>query len=186
VDPFATLGIARAFDVDLDAVARVHRELSRALHPDRYLGAAASERRAALARAVEVNEAFRVVRDPIRRAEALLRLGGAAVEEGSEPRADPEFLMDMLEQREALGEARRARDLAGVRRLAASVEARAKEVERALAAALAVQAPRSRATPGAEGASGGEISGAVTKLGELRFYRRFLDEVSAIEDELAA
>jgi hypothetical protein len=24
------------------------------------------------------------------------------------------------------------------------------------------------------------------KLGELRFYRRFLDEVSAIEDELAA
>ena len=39
MDPFATLGIARAFDVDLAAVEKMHRELSRALHPDRYVGA---------------------------------------------------------------------------------------------------------------------------------------------------
>jgi len=67
MDPFATLGIARTFDVDLAAVEKVHRELSRALHPDRYVGASPSERRASLAKAVEINEAWRVLRDPIRR-----------------------------------------------------------------------------------------------------------------------
>ena len=42
-DPFATLGLARAYDVDLRAVEKVHRDLSRALHPDRYVAASATE-----------------------------------------------------------------------------------------------------------------------------------------------
>jgi molecular chaperone HscB len=170
MDPFATLGIAPAFDVDLSAVEKTHRELSRTLHPDKYVGAGASERRAALARAVEVNEAWRIVRDPIRRAEALLRLRGTEVGEAVEPAANPEFLMEMMEQREALAEARSARDLPGVRRMAATVEARSRDVEHDLAGAFAR----------------GEAASLVGKLAELRFYRRFLDEVSAIEDELAA
>jgi molecular chaperone HscB len=170
MDPFATLGLAPAFDIDLTAAERVHRDLSRALHPDRYLGASATERRAALARAVEVNEAWRILRDPIRRAEALLALRGVVVREGREPKADPEFLMEMLEQREALSEARAARDLGAVRTLAAAVEARARRAEASLA----------------DGFGRGESATLLQTLGELKFFRRFLDEVSAIEDELAA
>ena len=130
MDPFATLGIARAFDVDLGAVERAHRELSRALHPDRFVGCGSSERRSALAKAVEVNEAWRVVRDPIRRAEALLKLAGVRVGEGDAPKPGPEFLMEMLEQREALSDAKEARDLAAVRALGAAVEARAGDAAR--------------------------------------------------------
>jgi molecular chaperone HscB len=170
MDPFATLGIAREFDVDLAAVEKVHRELSRTLHPDRYVGAPPSERRASLANAVEVNEAWRIVRDPIRRAEALLRLAGVAVGENKEPKADPEFLMEMLEQREALAEAKEARDLSRVQEMARAIEERSRGVEKALAAGFAR----------------GDAASLVGKVGELRFYRRFLDEVSAIEDELAA
>jgi len=170
MDPFATLGTDRRFDVDLKAVEKTHRELSRALHPDRFVGATPSERRAALARAVEVNEAWRVLRDPIRRAQALLVARGVSIEEGGEPKADPAFLMDMLEQREALSEARSARDLGRVREMAKVVASRAAETERALS----------------EGFSRGEAETLVGKLGELRFYRRFLDEASAIEDELAS
>src|SRR5580692_7837809 len=132
MDPFATLGIARSYDVDLAAVEKTHRELSRAMHPDRFLGAAPSERRAALAKAVEVNEAWRIVRDPIRRAEALLRLAGVAVGEEGEPKADPQLLMEMLELREALADARQARDLSAVRRMAQGIERRSHEVERSL------------------------------------------------------
>ncbi len=168
MDPFATLGIARSFDVDLAAVERTHRELSRALHPDRFVGAPASERRAALGKAVEVNEAWRVVRDPIRRAEALLALAGVAVGEDREPKAEPEFLMEMLEQREALADARAAKDLVRVRDMAKGIEARARSVERELG----------------QGFARGEAASLVGKLGELRFYRRFLEEVSAIEDDL--
>ncbi|HXN31777.1 MAG TPA: Fe-S protein assembly co-chaperone HscB [Polyangiaceae bacterium] len=171
MDPFATLGIARTFDVDLVAAERAHRDLSRALHPDRFLGAGSSERRAALGKAVEVNEAWRVVRDPMRRAEALLKLAGVPAAEGDAPKAAPEFLMDMIEQREALGDAKRARDLVAVRAMAAAMEARVRDGERSLSAGFA---------------SGEGVGALIGKLGELRFYRRFLDEVSAIEDELAA
>jgi molecular chaperone HscB len=174
VDAFATLGIAPTFDVDLAAVEKVHRELSRALHPDKYIGASPSERRAALTKAVEVNEAWRVVRDPLKRADALLALRGVSVSEEGAPKADPEFLMDMLEQREALSDAKAAKDLEAVRRLASAVEARARAVEQVLSEGFKVGASAS-----------GDRSGIALKVGELKFYRRFLDEVSAIEDELA-
>jgi molecular chaperone HscB len=170
MDPFAILGIPRGFDVDLGAVERAHRELARQWHPDRHVRARAIDKRAALSKAVEVNEAWRIVRDPIRRAEALFSLGGVEIGEDHEPRAAPEFLMEMLEQREALAEARAARDLEQVHRLARVVERRLRETERELS----------------RGFAAGEGEPLVRVLGELRFFRRFLDEVSAIEDELAA
>lgn len=171
MDPFATLGIPRTFDVDLPAAEKTHRDLSRALHPDRYVGAGASERRAALAKAVEVNEAWRIVRDPVRRAEALLELSGVAVGESrAGPAPDPEFLANMLEQRDALAEARGARDLPAVRKLADEIRARLHDAESELS----------------RGFARGERRPLLGLLGEVRFYRRFLDEVSAIEDELAA
>ena len=172
VNPFATLGLPPKYDLDLVAAEKTHRELSRALHPDRFVNAGASERRATLNKAVEVNEAWRVVRDPIRRAEALLALAGTATGEddaGAAP-TDPEFLMEMLEQREALAEAKQARDLARVKAMAEVIEARSRSVEGTLGTGFAR----------------GEAASLVGKLSELRFYRRFLDEVSAIEDELVA
>jgi molecular chaperone HscB len=171
VDPFAILGIARRFDVDLGNVERIHRDLSRALHPDKFVGVE-RDRKAALAKAVEVNEAWRILRDPVRRAEALLKLEGLNFAEGQEPKPAPEFLMEMLEQREALSDAKHAHDIGAVRAMAASVEARVGEVERALSEGFARR--------------DADKEMLVRRLGELRFFRRFLDEVSAIEDEFAA
>jgi molecular chaperone HscB len=171
LDPFATLGLPRTFDVDLASAERSHRELSRALHPDRYVGSIATERRQALSRAVEVNEAWRVVRDPVRRAEALLALRGVDVAEDARGApADPDFLMEMLERREALGEARRTRDLGAVRGMAGEMAKRVRDAEAALSQDLAR----------------GDDAEALRVLSELKFFRRFLDEVSTIEDELAA
>ena len=171
MDPFATLGIERTFTVDIQALEKTHRELSRALHPDKFVGAAPTERRAALGKAVEVNEAWRTVKDPIRRAEALFELAGIAVGERNEPKPSPALLMDMMEQREALAEAKTARDTGAVARLSGELEARASEAERALAGGFA-----------AAGGDREKLLLLVPRLGELRFYRRFLEEVSAIED----
>jgi molecular chaperone HscB len=170
-NPFATMGVEARFDLDLAAVEKTHRELSRALHPDRYVSAGASERREALTRAVEVNEAWRVLRDPIRRAEALLGLRGLTLSEGREPKAAPELLMEILELRESLAEARQARDLAAVHRMAKGIDERYGAVQADLTAGFG---------------SGAPLEALAAKVGELRFYRRFLDEVGAIEDELAA
>jgi molecular chaperone HscB len=182
VDPFAQLGAPRRFDLDLAALEKRHRELSRALHPDKFAQAGASERRGALEKAAEVNEAWRVVRDPIRRAEALFRLAGIEVGETSEPKPDPGFLMEMLEMREALAEARAKRKLGDVEKLGAEIAARRSKAEARLAAGFAAH--------GADGADGADcpevrasLAPLVPLLGELRFYRRFLDEVCAIQDE---
>ena len=178
VDPFETLGIAPSFDVDLTSLEKRYRELARVLHPDRHLAGSPAERRMTLGKAVEVNEAWRLVRDPIRRAEALLRRLGVRMEEGKEPKANPEFLMEMMEQREALSEARTSGDPAAVERLANAIRKREKDVTARIAAAFAA------APPGGERASNGAggLDKVVPLVGELRYYRRFLDEVSAIED----
>jgi molecular chaperone HscB len=170
-DPFATLGIERTFDVDLAALEKTHRELSRALHPDKHAAGGATERRYALAKAIEVNEAWRIVKDPIRRAEALFRLAGVAVGETSEPKPSADLLMDMMEQREALAEARAKHDEAAVKELAEAIEARERVTEKAL-------------SEGFRSKSGDrdELSKLVARLGELRFYRRLLDEVSESAD----
>jgi molecular chaperone HscB len=173
MDPFATLGIERKFDVDLAALEKTHRELSRALHPDRYAAAGASERRLALSRAVLVNESWRVVRDPVKRAEALFTLAAVPVGETHEPKPSGELLMEMLERREALGEAKDARDLARVHALGREMEERTLTVERALAEGFAMA-----------GKNPEKLAALVPKLGELRYCRRFLEEVSAIEDAL--
>src|SRR6185369_3705518 len=110
-DPFETLGLAPVFELDPATLERRHRELSRALHPDRYAGRPTSERQQALGRAIEVNEAFRTLRNPVRRAEALLARSGRPVSESGGTPADPALLMAVMERREALGEARRGKDL---------------------------------------------------------------------------
>jgi molecular chaperone HscB len=184
MDPFATLGASRRYDLDLAALEKTHRELSRALHPDKFAQTGASERRAALEQAANVNEAWRILRDPIRRAEALFILEGFAIGETNEPTASPAFLMEVMEDREALAEARAAKDLDKVRKLAAGIARRAKVVEEELtkgfaAGAQAVQNPvHQEARPLRD-----DLAKLLPVLGELRFYRRFLDEAEAIEEE---
>jgi molecular chaperone HscB len=171
-DPFELLGVARRFDLDLKVLEKTHRELSRALHPDKFAQAGASERRAVLEKAASVNEAWRTVRDPITRAEALFRLAGIEVGEDKEPKASPAFLMEVMDEREALSDARAAKDLAKVSAVGAAMSKRAQETEAKLAAGFASSQGDPEAT-----------RKLVPLLGELRFYKRFLDEVSAIEEE---
>lgn len=172
-DPFALLGLPRGYAVDRAALDARHRDLSKAVHPDRQAQATPAERRAAAGRAAEVNEALRVLRDPVRRAEALFRLAGVPLGDGVEPAPSQDFLLEVLELREELADARRAKDAAVVDRLAALVQARARDVDAALEATFAapdVAAPAARA--------------ALPSLAELRYWRRFLDEVEATRDEL--
>lgn len=94
-DPFELLGVERRFSLDRAALEQRHRDLSRTLHPDRYVQSPPGERRMALERAVAVNEAFRALRDPLTRAEALLSAHGLAV--GDAERPSQSLLMEVME-----------------------------------------------------------------------------------------
>lgn len=173
MDPFATLGVAPRFDLDLGELERRHRELSRALHPDRHASSPASERRMSLSRAIEVNTAYRALKDPVKRAESLLVASGIKVGEQNEPGPSNELLLEMMEAREELAEVVNAKNLGGVLKLGEAMRKREQSVIVALAAAFA--------SPDADG-----LARAVTLLGELRYTRRFLDEVSAFEEAFAS
>lgn len=170
-DPFQILGIEPAFDIDVRAVEARHRELSRALHPDRYAKAPAAERRMALSRAIEVNEAWRALKDPIKRAEAMFRHIGVPAGETAEPNPSTDLLMEMMEAREELSEAARAKDMPKVHNLALKMRVREREVLSALGEGF------KKANDDLS-----EARKLLHCLGELRYLRRFLDEVAAVEE----
>jgi molecular chaperone HscB len=169
LDPFEALGVKPEFGLDLASLERRHRELSGALHPDRYASAGAGERRMALGRAIEVNEAFRILKDPVRRAEALLARRGVPSGEGKEPPASPALLMAVMERREALAEIRHSRNKAALTGLIAEVRELEAGVETALSGQFAFDTP--------------DAAEVLKRIGELRYYRRFLREAEAIADE---
>jgi molecular chaperone HscB len=176
MDPFATLGFARRYDLDKAELERRYRELQQALHPDKHTAAASSARSMTLRKAVEVNEAYRILRDDTARAEALLAAVGGAAHGANlqRPAADSALLTEMMELREALSDARETQASEQIAELAEQVRAREAQVRTALAAAFAGLP----VTP--EPAALTHVQGLVSRL---RYYRRFLDEVAAYEDE---
>ena len=170
MDPFETLGLEPSYGLDVSVLEQRHRDLSRALHPDRHAVSGAAERRRALGRAIEVNEAFRILKDPVRRAEALLARHGVSSGEGKEPPASPALLMEIMERREALAEVRKTKNQATLAQLIADVSS---------------EAARAQAVLGDEFASPSTNFAEILKcIGELRYYRRFLEEAASIADEL--
>lgn len=170
-DPFTILGLPASFDLDGATLERRLRDLSKTLHPDRYVGSPAGERRAALDQAMRVNEAYRTLRDPVTRAEALiaLRTGRSVNPEEQRVTLPPSFLMQVMDAREQLAEVRAQRDVGKLEELAEEFRAAERELLATLRAAFA----KPDTTDLAE-----------TPLAQLRYYRRMLDEVNASLDEL--
>src|SRR3954469_16609734 len=100
-DRFATLGFAPSFDQPA-GLDEKFRALSRKLHPDRFARATPQERRYSLEQTTLLNEAYKTLQDPVRRAEHLLALRGIK----GDPKMSPEFLEQTMEDREKLMEAK--------------------------------------------------------------------------------
>jgi molecular chaperone HscB len=121
-DHFERLGLPRRFSVDPAAVEREYLARSRAVHPDFHHLGSSAEQRASLELTAALNEAYLTLKDPARRAEYLLTLlGGPTAQQ--EKNLDQAFLMDMLELRERIEEARAAGDPAVVGAIEAELTA---------------------------------------------------------------
>src|SRR4029453_1834580 len=91
-DHFAVFGVDRRYAVDVADLERRYKDMTKVLHPDRFARADERARRASLKRSIQLNEAWRTLKDPVRRAEYLLSLSGVVVggEEGTTRRVDGE------------------------------------------------------------------------------------------------
>ena len=176
-DRFATLGLPRKFEVDLGAAEAAYKDLSRQFHPDRFAKADPRARKASLARTVQINDAWRSLKDPLRRAEYLLELAGYALGGGEKSAAmaatrkvsaPPTFLMEIMELRDELAEAQRAGDAVKVAFMSEEIRGRAAVAMKTIGTAL-------------EGSTPERFDEAARALMTLRYYQRFLDEVQAHE-----
>ena len=164
-DPFALLGLLPAFEVDLAALERAFFERSKELHPDRVAGAPAAQRVAALSRSRALNDAYQLVKRPIPRAEYLLECAGVTI--GDNERLDPVFLMEILELREELAEARVAGNADLVASLQRAMQGRRTQALAALPALFAA----------------GDLAAIKDRLILLRYVNRYLEECDAALDE---
>ncbi|HET9753825.1 MAG TPA: Fe-S protein assembly co-chaperone HscB [Myxococcales bacterium] len=154
-DKFAVLGLAPSFD-EPDGLDEKFRTLSRKLHPDRFARASAQERRFSLEQTTLLNDAYKTLKDPVRRAEHVLALRGVR----GDPRMSPAFLEETLEDRERLLEAKTSG--APLDALAAGVREKRDRTLRQVRDLVQ---------------GGGDLAEAAELLARMRYYARYLDEV---------
>jgi molecular chaperone HscB len=108
-DFFTLFQLPQIFRLDLAELDARYLALQGEVHPDRFVGAAESERRLFMQMATRVNEAYRTLKNPLERARYLLALTGHDPEKSS-ANMDADFLMQQMEWREAVQEARQGGD----------------------------------------------------------------------------
>jgi molecular chaperone HscB len=83
VDYFSFFGLTPKLNLDAEALTRDFYDLSRKLHPDINASTSAEEQAWSLEQSSLLNDAYRTLRDPIKRTEYLLHLEGVELEEQS-------------------------------------------------------------------------------------------------------
>jgi molecular chaperone HscB len=102
------------FTLDLAALDTAYREVQGQVHPDRFVNATDAEKRVAMQWATRANEAYQTLKNPMKRARYLCELNGVDLQTESNTAMPMDFLMQQMEWREALGEARAGKDVVGL------------------------------------------------------------------------
>jgi molecular chaperone HscB len=111
-DYYELLGVPRSLHLSLDSLQKRYYELSRQLHPDRFMQKPEAERQRALDKSSALNDAYRTLKEPIKRAQYLLALEGFDVGEQRSKDVPPELLEEVFELNMALEELRGGDDSA--------------------------------------------------------------------------
>lgn len=160
-DDFTLFGLPERFELDASRLDQRWRELQAQVHPDRFAAQGAAAQRIAMQWSVRVNEAYRRLKDPLKRAAYLCQRRGAPVNAERNTAMPRDFLLQQMAWREALDE---AHDGAAVQALDARVAAHERERLDRLQQLLDVQH---------------DAAAAAEQLRALMFVARFRQDVEA-------
>ena len=170
-DFFVLFDLPVSFDVDLGALAERYREAQRAVHPDKFANASEAERRLSVQMAARINEAHRVLKDPLARGRYLLELRGVELND-MDTAFDGAFLMEQMELRERLEGVKGSADPhQQLQHIAQDIGAQSKVLIAQMAEQLAASDKQS-------------WQQARDATRKLQFFRRLNEEVDALDDEL--
>jgi molecular chaperone HscB len=105
-DYYEFFDLPRRLALDPEELKNRFYTLSRLLHPDRYTRRSEQEQRFSLEASSILNDAYRVLKDPIQRAEYVLRQEGFPVGDQRNRDVPPELLEEVFELNMALDELR--------------------------------------------------------------------------------
>ena len=103
---FTLFQLEPAFDIDAENLEQTYRALAARFHPDKFASASAFEQKQAVMMSSTINDAYRTLKNPIDRAAYLLKILGIDADAPEHTSFAPDFLMQQMEWRETLMEAR--------------------------------------------------------------------------------
>jgi molecular chaperone HscB len=87
------------------------KELQREAHPDKFVAQGVAAQRVAMQWSVRINEAYQRLKDPLKRASYLCELHGAPINAENNTAMPTDFLMQQMQWRESLEEAKTVQDM---------------------------------------------------------------------------
>jgi molecular chaperone HscB len=168
-DFFSLFNLPCRFQIDNAALEQAYRDLQAQVHPDKFAHLSDAERRFSMQWATHANEAYQTLRSPLNRARYLLSLHGVDTQEDSNTSMPTDFLMQQMEWREALEEAKQTKN----NTVLEEMEQRVQHEMRFLQQQLAVDIDDTHDYAAA--------SGIVRKL---KFLEKLAEEISSAFDEL--
>ena len=167
---FDLFQLPQHFTIDLAALDRAYHDVQNQVHPDKFVSAADAEKRVAMQWATRANEAYQTLKSPFKRAAYLCELNGVDLQIESNTAMPREFLMQQMEWREALDDAKAAKDIAALDTLEAELRT-ARKTEVAQIGTLL---------------DAGDFAQAGKGVRQLMFLEKFGEEISRIAEMLEA
>ena len=93
---FDTFNLPVLFNIDIDMLNHQYRTLQKTIHPDRFVNATDAEKKQSLQKSTQINDAYQVLKDPIKRASHIISLH-QVLKDNTLP---PDFLMQQMEWEE--------------------------------------------------------------------------------------
>ena len=163
-DYFELLGLERSPNLSAELIERSWKERVSAIHPDRFAAASEAQKRVAMQWSASINEAYRVIRDPLRRAIYLCELAGHDVNVDVGGGLSTAFLMQQMQWRESLDDIRSQLDKAALDCMLQEIQKQSSDYAQRIADLIESQ----------------QWEGAVQGLREWMFVDKLRDELVAM------
>lgn len=126
---FQLFALPKQFDIDVQSLEINFRKIQSASHPDRFISASADEKLQSMQTATTANEAYDTLKNPARRAKYLLELQGINAISDTNTAMPMDFLMQQMEWREQLEDAKAAKDIPALEQLMATLQTEYKSIQ---------------------------------------------------------
>ncbi|MGB4811809.1 MAG: Fe-S protein assembly co-chaperone HscB [Methylophilaceae bacterium] len=126
---FDFFGLETQFNIEITALEAKFRTIQAQVHPDKFVTASSADQHKAMQTATLANDAYQTLKSPARRAVYLLSLKGINAVSETNTTMPMDFLMQQMEWREQLDEAKQARNVYALEVLAGVIKTEAKQLQ---------------------------------------------------------